>query len=346
VDSTEISKKKYGKSIFFIAAPSFSYAPETRFGAGVYGLLFFRFHSHDTITRGSIVDIGTVYTQNKQYFINPTWKIFFPAEKYILVGEGLFQYYTEKYFGIGNSPRQSFEELYGHNLFRFDTKLQKKLLPHFFVGIHYLLEDMYHIESRNPDGEISKFRVVGARGGFASGLGTAITYDSRKNIVMPMGGGYIDFQDAWFSPAFGSSYSFHSMSLDIRKYIALKPGNILAFQFYGKHITGAAPFRMLSLLGGPMIMRGYYYGRFRDNDLLAAQAECRIPVSRSFIVAAFLGAGEVARGFEYFSTPGIKPNFGGGLRYIYKKKEGLDVRLDAGFGGGSSGIYVTAGEAF
>ena len=50
-------------------------------------------------------------------------------------------------------------------------------------------------------------------------------------------------------------------------------------------------------MGGEQLMRGYYLGRYRDNNLVAGQVEYRFlpfPFSKRLGAAAFLGAGTVA----------------------------------------------------
>ena len=333
--------------ILFQAFPSGGYSQETRFGLGIYSVLLFHFNTRDTLTRGSIFDMGTIYTQNKQFYVTPTWKFFSPGQKYFIIGEGLFQYYTEKFFGIGNYTPASHQELYVHSLVRLDTRVQRKLFSHFYLGGHYNLEDMYDIDIKGAPGPISKNEVTGSRGGLASGVGYCLTYDSRNRVLMTDKGAYLDVQTSWFLKPLGSNFDFNSLTIDARKFIRFADRGVLAFQYYSKHINGEAPFRMLALLGGPMIMRGYYYGRFRDNNLVCAQAEMRLQLNSRIYTNLFAGAGEVGPNMQALVLKGVKQNYGAGIRYVYDRQERLDFRLDAGIGAeGNYGIYVTAGEAF
>ena len=47
-------------------------------------------------------------------------------------------------------------------------------------------------------------------------------------------------------------------------------------------------------MGNDRIMRGYFSGRFRDNQFAAAQVEYRYPVGKSFVLAAFASAVDAA----------------------------------------------------
>jgi hypothetical protein len=58
---------------------------------------------------------------------------------------------------------------------------------------------------------------------------------------------------------------------------------------------------MLALLGGPETMRGYYMGRYRDKQLLAAQVEWRFSIWWRFIGVGFYGIGDVTNDFHDLS---------------------------------------------
>lgn len=335
------------QNIVFQIFPSGGFSPETRIGLGFYAVTLLHFYPNDSLSRASVIDLGTIYTQNDQFYALPSWKIFSKHNKFVLSGDGVFQYYTEKYFGIGNNSPASAEETYRHSLSRIDTKLQREIGRKFYFGLHYMSEEMYNVSAIGAPGPISRGEVLGAKGGLASGAGFAFSLDTRNRIMMTSKGSYLDVQNAWYSKQLFGDYNFHALTLDFRKYLSLNQNNVLAGQFYGHQIIGAAPFRMLSLLGGPMIMRGYYFGRYRDNDLLAAQLELRTKLSNRFYSNFFIGAGEVTPQLNQFDWKELRPNYGLGLRYVYNKRERLNFRLDLGFGtNGNYGTYITAGEAF
>lgn len=112
-----------------------------------------------------------------------------------------------------------------------------------------------------------------------------------------------------------------------------------------------APFYLLPQLGNDQMMRGYYTGRYRDRNLLAAQAELRYRFIPKLGAVAFLGAGSVYnnRGFNLLN---FKPSRGAGLRYFFDVNRGLSIRLDYGIGEKRTnekrqkGFYVNLAEAF
>lgn len=147
-------------------------------------------------------------------------------------------------------------------------------------------------------------------------------------------------------PSIGSDYNFGRFNFDFREYSSLGTSHILAFQAFGTFTSGTAPFHKLATLGGQNLMRGYYEGRYRDNDYLAAQAEYRTALIWRIGAVAFVGAGEVAHTLSGFTLEDVKPSYGLGLRFNFSPTERLNIRMDFGFGKGSSGVYVGASEVF
>jgi len=117
-------------------------------------------------------------------------------------------------------------------------------------------------------------------------------------------------------------------------------------QYYGYFNHGNVPIRNLAMLGGSDVMRGYYAGRFRDNQLMSCQVEYRAPLFWRLGVVAFAGLGRVAKKMSDFSFNDLKYSMGSGLRIALKPKEKLNLRIDYGFGNHSRGLYVTIGESF
>jgi len=49
---------------------------------------------------------------------------------------------------------------------------------------------------------------------------------------------------------------------------------------------------------------------------------------------------------DNFELGNFKYSVGCGIRYLFSREEGLNLRLDFGFAEGTSGFYITLGEAF
>jgi hemolysin activation/secretion protein len=134
-------------------------------------------------------------------------------------------------------------------------------------------------------------------------------------------------------------------------YKTLGSRNVLALQAFGQFNIGEPPFNQLSLLGGESLMRGYYTGRLRDKNQLAAQAEFRmLPLPLGFTnrwgVAVFGGTGTVFNHFNNLSLKNFVLAGGAGLRFLLFPKKDIYSRVDLAFTREGTGLYIFVGEAF
>ncbi|QHV95360.1 hypothetical protein [Spirosoma endbachense] len=63
--------------------------------------------------------------------------------------------------------------------------------------------------------------------------------------------------------------------MDIRRYNLLAPHTVLALPGFANLNVGEVPFKLAATFGWSFLLRGYYNGRYRDNNALAFQAEVR-----------------------------------------------------------------------
>jgi hemolysin activation/secretion protein len=152
-----------------------------------------------------------------------------------------------------------------------------------------------------------------------------------------------------YAEAFGSDFSFTSYITDNRLYRPLGKNRVLAAQVYGQFTAGEAPFNMLALMGGESLMRGYYLGRYRDQNLVAAQLEYRIlpfSFSKKWGASVFLATGQVYGTQTVFEWNAMRPTAGAGIRYLIFPEKDIYTRIDLAFTREGSGIYFFIGEAF
>lgn len=93
-------------------------------------------------------------------------------------------------------------------------------------------------------------------------------------------------------------------------------------------------------------MRGHKSGSLRDRIYVAGQVEYRTHVWRRFGAVVFLGVGDVANEWGDFKLGEFEYSYGVGLRCIFNKKEGINLRADLGFGENTNGLYISVEEAF
>lgn len=195
---------------------------------------------------------------------------------------------------------------------------------------------------------------VEAGGLLASGTvpgGLGLFYDSRDNVFFPQKGIVADFSAFLRNRAVGAGSAgettrFDRYAADVSEYHALGRHTVLAVNYSGSFIVGAAPFNALSLLGGSRRLRGYYEGRYRDQNVALAQAELRFDVSKRLGAVVFGGVGTLGDEQALLRLREPKGAYGAGLRFTANRRDHLNVRLDYGLGPQSSGFYLTVGEAF
>ncbi len=341
-------KEKSGvKTSSLLIIPVVFYTPETKLAGGVGGIYAFRPGASDAKTRPSTFYFAAIYTQRKQFQVSLTPEVYLRNEKYFLSGKFLLEKYPNKFFGIGNETPDSTEEDYTLRTASFDLSAQKRLFPgrRLYLGLKYQFEN-YRMLKVETGGLLSGREIVGSRGGTISGLGFIVRWDTRDNVFSPFSGDYWQLQTIFHGSLLGSDYGFTNVRADLRKYFPVMARHVIAVQGVVNVVPGEAPFHKLAKLGGEEIMRGYYSGRYRDKAMVALQAEYRLPVWRWLGAVGFAGLGEVADRLGGFRFSGFKSSVGAGLRFILNKRERTLIRLDFGWGRGTSGMYFTAGEAF
>jgi outer membrane protein assembly factor BamA len=330
----------------FLIFPVVARTPETSWNFGFAGTYIFHAHSHaDTVTRTSTIPFGGVYTLNKQLVLGLGANVFFPGEKYWFRMESSFSSFPDKFWGIGNDTPDENEERYDFKQFFFNPILLRKVYPQLFLGVSYEYQRVYDFNFL-PGGQFETLDVEGRYGNYTSGLGLVISRDSRNNAYSPNKGSLLQFTYTNFSRALGSETGFRMYKLDIRKFFKTAPTHVLALQAMGTFSSGNVPYRYMPVIGSPTVMRGYYSGRFRDKNLVAVQAEYRMPVWWRFGVVGFAGMGQVSDQIENVRFDSFKLSAGVGLRIALLQQEKFNLRLDYGFGNNSQAFYVIVSEAF
>jgi outer membrane protein assembly factor BamA len=346
VFSAEKSAEKE-KQFGFIFLPVIFYMPETKLAAGAGGLITYRSRTDSPLTRPSSCYFYAVYTQLRQFIAQVRPEVYWNKEKYYVSFLISAENFPDKFWGVGNKTPDEAEESYTPRSFSFELIGQRKIWSQkkMYLGLQGRLEQ-YKIIKFEPEGLLAREIFPGSRRGKTVSLGIMLSLDTRNNIFFPTSGHFYQFS-ATFSPKFlGSDFEKSSVRLDLRKYEPLFSGHVLSWQFLFQAIGGNPGFRQYATLGGDMIMRGYYSGRYRDKCLLAFQAEYRLPLWKRLGLVGFAGLGEVASSMTSFQLKNFKYSYGFGLRFKILPREGTNLRLDFAWGKKTSGIYFSANEAF
>lgn len=330
---------------YFFPVPIIAYKPETRWLLGLSLTQLFRTHNGDSITRPSVLRLNFTYSQNHQFSVRPFMDVFTNRNRINIKGTYQFTDFAEYYWGIGISAPKEAKELYHFKMYKVNQKFAYLVLPHLYAGVQYNLERMFDLRY-DAAGTMQYATVAGTHGNTSSGGGITVYSDNRNNIFFPTGGHYIELSNCFYGKGLGSTYNFTNVTLDARKYLGLWKENVLAMQAFFNLNWGTVPFRQMGTLGSDVFMRGYYNGRYRDNNAMALQAELRKTVWGPLSVVAFGGFGTVGPQVPDLARQ-LKLNYGAGLRIMAIPREKLNVRMDYGVGvDGNAAFYLTTGEAF
>ncbi|GAA3926030.1 BamA/TamA family outer membrane protein [Hymenobacter algoricola] len=337
--------------------PLVYYTPETRlaYGAALTATLRFRRDSAFAAARPSQLTLGAAYTQNRQLLLYLPFQLFYDHNRYYAYGEAGYYRYTYYFFGLGEQagPR----ELYGVNFPRVRLNAFRQIGPglsrgKLYAGLRYQYED-YRVQAVAENGRLASGTVPGGRGSRLSGGGLGLFFDSRDNVFFPTRGVVADGalllrnRAVGAGPA-GEATRFTRASADVSSYHALPGAAVLALNYFASCTAGVAPFNALSLLGGGRRLRGYYEGRYRDQNAALLQSEVRLPVYRRLGAVAFGAVGVLGDDQTRLRLNRPKATYGAGLRVTINRRDHLNLRLDYGRGHDhdSGGVYLTIGEAF
>jgi len=325
--------------------PVVFYTPETRLAGGVYAHFIYTGSPENNL---SYFGIFAGLSLNKQYTFSLLPELWWNNNTWHLNGELNWQYWPDKFYGLGNETKSSEEEFYISKIKGIKLDLSRRLKSYVYTGLLFEFEHNHIIEydtvsySKLPDGTIP-----GSTRSVISGVGLNLAMDSRDNIFFPMKGYYYQLRLVYFSKIFGSTTNYLKCIIDLRQYLTLGNNHVIYLQGYAKFQPGNdIPFRNLSLFGGDNLMRGYFRGQFRDNNIFALQAEYHTPYIWRIGGVVFAGAGDVFGPYSDNNFSKIKPSAGVGLRFILLKDEKFNLRIDYGFGRGDRGLYFNILEAF
>ena len=347
--------------------PVVNYSPEStwEFGAAAQG--YFRLPNQE---RTSIVQLDGTYSLRHQWYINAQGTLYFGARSASPAWQLQFRAgYSDRpatYYGVYDDPHFANEGNTGIGMLRKGTpyQMQRAYLnlqapisidKDWSVGpMLDILVAQYNIEGKYKTPSPLIQAAVGAVG----------VYDTRDNVFYPTQGIFFKLSAAaaWTSKVDipeGQQATINGLlSADLRQFIALPHNLVLAWQLktqmmlsplFISHIT---MYPMLPRLGGQDGLRGVNSDMFRDDIMMALQAELRIPIWSIFRAAVFAGIGDV---YDYHNWHWEVPKvgYGIGLRAAINKAK-VNIRFDVARSNvdprwnniNAYSFYLTATEAF
>ena len=347
--------------------PVVNYSPEStwEFGAAAQG--YFRLPNQE---RTSIVQLDGTYSLRHQWYINAQGTLYFGARSASPAWQLQFRAgYSDRpatYYGVYDDPHFANEGNTGIGMLRKGTpyQMQRAYLNlqapisidrDWSVGpMLDMLVAQYNIEGKYKTPSPLVQAAVGAVG----------VYDTRDNVFYPTQGVFakLTAAAAWTNkveiPEGQQAMINGLLTADIRHFVPLTDQIVFAWQLKAQmmlsplFISHLTMYPMLPRLGGQDGLRGVNSDMFRDDIMMALQAELRLPIWSIFRAAVFAGIGDV---YDYHNWHWEVPKvgYGIGLRAAINKAK-VNIRFDVARSNvdprwnniNAYSFYLTATEAF
>jgi len=331
--------------------PTLAFAPETSWEFGLSALYVY-FAKRDTTNRLSEINAFTFFTLENQYGFWFDHAIYSDQNRWFFLGRARIQSFPLFYHGIGNDTPKEFLARVEANQILIKERVLRNLKNDLYLGLEFDYQRLAETDFVLDDPQNPNFELpLGHEGSSNIGLGLGLIQDNRHNVLNVRKGLFSELAFLHYNPAWGSTHKFTSLISDTRVYRPMGKNNVLAMQLLGQFNFGDVPFNQLALMGGESIMRGYYYGRYRDRNQLAAQIEYRfLPLPFNFTdrigMAIFAGAGSVFNQEENLNISDFVFSGGAGLRFLLFPKKDIWTRLDFAVTEEGTGFYIFIGESF
>ena len=337
----------------FMPVPILRYSQEIglEFGAG---LLYSTYLDKKDLSNRSSNFSGIVSVSTKaQYNISLKSDVWTKKNKHHYITEVRFKRMPFDFYGIGNETLEANGDRLVQGSVKVVMEAEKRFWPNMYTGFSVGFEN-YHFTDKQEGGIFSSDpSILHKIGGSVVYAGISQTYDTRNSNNYTTRGMMAKLT-LQYAPDFwgGDNFTGALIKANIRNFWSLSPKFVLGVNGLFHSLQGNnPPFYLLPQMGNDEMMRGYYTGRYRDRNLLAAQAELRYRYNNRFGAAVFAGGGQVFKNGE-LALKSFKPSYGAGGRYFFDPEKGLSVRLDYGIGEKrpnekrQTGFYISLAEAF
>lgn len=333
--------RTFEKKIDFTFAGGPSYSKTTSLGIGVLAAGLYRLDRTDSITSPSDVSLYANVSITGFYSVGISGNNIFAKNKQRLSYSMEFISAPRDFWGIGYENGLHNEiSTYSEKRIKIDLRYLREILPHTYIGGVVNFDYTRGIRFSKPEylnGENSQYT--------ATGLGAIAEYDSRDFIPNPFKGVYVSLRETVFPKGLGNcDRTLWQTTFTADAYQRVWKDCILAADLYAEFNSTGTPWPMLARLGDNQRMRGYYLGRFTDNNMITLQVELRQRIWRRIGGVIWGGAGNVFPSLPEFDWGKTLPNYGIGLRWELKKR--VNVRLDYGFGKKTNSFLLNINEAF
>ncbi|EOD2821557.1 BamA/TamA family outer membrane protein [Providencia stuartii] len=312
-------------------------------GTALVGL--YRIDKNDKETQPSSIGLSGFASSTGAFGVNFTNYNFIDHDQWRLFVSGTLNniptYYWGKGYAAGKNDHN--KEKYHSQEFEITPRALYRLTDATYIGLGW---NFSSINANDPDDGAKHYfqQSIGGQSVINSGMSAYFSYDTRDFLPNAHHGQAFEAVYTYFSPSFGSDTRFQSTQLQYAYYHELTENTVIALDNYARFTTGEVPWDQLSLLGNANRMRGYYEGRYRDNNIFTTQLELRHKLDWRHGIVGWVGTGTMSDKTAELGEGHWLPTTGVGYRFEFKPR--MNVRLDFGVGRNSTGFYFQVGEAF
>src|SRR6185503_13887821 len=262
--------------------PGIGYTLVSKWAVVIAGNVAFRTSPQSRI---SAIVLSSSITQNKQFTLPVQSSIWSKGNTYNFVGDDRFYKYPENTYGLGSSSNISHEDPMNYSYARLYETALRHVSGNLYAGAGYIFDYHWDIHDKGDFNDYASYSKASYT--IATGFTLNALLDSRDNAINPSKGGYASVQYRNNLTGLGSTSSWSSLIVDLRRYINLPAGseNVLALWSYDWLILQGKPgfldlpsdqWDAFSATG-----RGYIQGRFRGAQMVYGEAEYRYKITRN-----------------------------------------------------------------
>ncbi len=281
-----------------------------------------------------LVSISTFYTNNNK------WQ--FP-------GDIRFFHFPTTTYGIGSSTLVSDGENINFFHLRTYRSAMYRAAPGIFIGPGYNLDYHWKVTDDAVRKGLSDDFVKYGYSTTSTSTGPSLNfiYDTRDNIDQTITGAYVNIQFSSHIKALGSTSSWNSLLIDMRRFVPLTRSWYTGLAFWGYiwlTLDGHPPYLDLPSVGWDAYNstgREYPIGRYTGLNMLYLESEFRFNILRNGLLG-----GVVFGNLETFTELSgsffgpIQPGGGAGIRVKFNKNTNSNGCLDYGRGSHHSGGFA------
>lgn len=179
-----------------------------------------------------------------------------------------------------------------------------------------------------------------------TGVGFIFSRDTRDVPTAPYSGLNLRLEQMFYPRFMGCKEPFILTDVTVGWYHKFYSSGVFAAQYHSAFTYGGHPgWTMMPTLDGSSALRGYFEGRYRDNNEMDLAVELRQHIWGRNWVVVWAGVGQVFPNFQNWRWGNMLPEAGLGYRWEFKKR--VNVRVDFGLGRhGSHAFTLSLNEAF